>query len=95
MFIYNNLNVYVVRSLIGGCIVGCREEAAPEHGCYCFHAPIPSCSMSVAREVWVSDHVGSLFEAATLVDPFDGGEVSTRDGLDSVHFLQFSLFLGV
>ena len=33
--------------------------------------------------MWVFDANNCLLEAAPPVDPFDGGEVSTRDGLGS------------
>ena len=37
--------------------------------------------------VKVLDEAGCLFEVAPPIDPFDGVEVSTRDGVDSVcHF---------
>lgn len=46
--------------------------------------------MSVPRVMMmVCDDAGSFFEVATLVDLFDGGEVSTHDELGGVdHFLE-------
>lgn len=37
--------------------------------------------------MWVSDDAGYHFEVATPIDPFDGGEISTRDGPGSVQLL--------
>lgn len=39
----------------------------------------------MARVVWVVDDVGYLFEAKPPLDSFDGEEVSTCDGLGSIH----------
>lgn len=50
----------------------------------------------VAKVLGVSDDAGCFFEATTPVDSFNGGDVSTHDGLGSVHyFLQSSSFLGI
>lgn len=50
----------------------------------------------VAKVLGVSDDAGCFFEATTPVYSFNGGDVSTHDGLGSVHyFLQSSSFLGI
>lgn len=41
--------------------------------------------MRVARQGQVLDDTCSLFEAAPSIDLFDGGEISTCDGLGNVH----------